>query len=136
MGDKQFTPQERYKRWSPIQGLPDRLLLDSLTDNSNGLEIALAEDLDSPKRILIHFDLSDLVGYRVTNDSFTWRSDSNRIREEVCSLNVVENSDFLEWFVEETYGAADLSGAIHYALLLAEEGIDIVSRGSPEVCIR
>lgn len=124
---------EQYLAWTPEEGVPQRLKLDYIHDGANGLEIALGDNLGSANRILIRFKANDIIGYRFTNDSYTWRSDNGRTPKPTCSLNIVEGSEYIKWFKEETYNSINLDGATHYCILLAEECIDIASFDKPTI---
>ncbi|WP_147465505.1 hypothetical protein [Pseudomonas syringae group genomosp. 3] len=93
---------------------------------------SLTKDLE----IELSFELRDVLGFKLANDSYTWRSDAERMRASDCSTFKVRNSKYIEWFNAETYGVGGLAGAIHYAFLMDEESIDVVSFNDPVVAIR
>ncbi|RMV93573.1 hypothetical protein ALP03_200035 [Pseudomonas amygdali pv. tabaci] len=130
MGDK----LENYIDWI----IPDieigRCALRFFSRTETELKIVLLAGNDQFFEIELIFELKDIVGFKLANDSYSWRSDSARTtRRTDYSLFKVENSKYIEWFKAETYGVGDLDGVIHFSLLLADESLDIVSFNSPEI---
>ncbi|KPW18914.1 hypothetical protein ACKUFS_10550 [Pseudomonas cannabina] len=129
------SSQEVYVEWHIISSSIGRCGLKQLTRTGKKLLLvllAISEGLE----IELSFDLKDVLGLKVANDSYTWRSDAERVRAPGCSTFKVDSSKYIQWFEAETYGAGDLAGAVHYAFLMEEESIDIVSFNEPDIMIR
>ncbi|HBO1343770.1 MULTISPECIES: hypothetical protein [Pseudomonas] len=124
---------EVYVEWFPGGDSSERFSLEYISDTRKGLQICIHPTSDASKLLTLDFNINDIVGYKVANDSYTWRSESNRLRNKEHSLFKVENSNYINWFKEETYDSVDLSSALHYCLLLGEESIDIVVLNAPSV---
>lgn len=112
MGDK----LENYIDWI----IPDieigRCALRFFSRTETELKIILLAGNDQIFEIELIFELKDIVGFKLANDSYSWRSDSARTtRRTDYSLFKVENSKYIEWFKAETYGVGDLDGVIHFS---------------------
>ena len=62
--------QEIWERWEPAKNFPEKIYLESLTDNKNGLTLQF-ETADD-KTILINFD-SGVLSYRNTDEGICIR---------------------------------------------------------------
>lgn len=119
---------------APIEPLKGKKLhLDKIIDSVEGLKIYLAESLDEKKRIVLSFTLNEIVGYSVTNDSYTWKRTKERKCEPGHSIYIVSNSREILKFQEETYSTTCFEEAEHYCIILDEEEIDIVTFTPPQV---
>ena len=128
--------QEVYVIWNAVEEVVGRCGFLSLNDSKDGLCLTVFANQASGLEIELKFDLKDVIGYKVSNDSYTWRSDSMRKRDGEWSMFKVEGSNYIQWFKDETYGASDLSAVMHFSFLLGEVGVDIVSFNDPQVKVR
>lgn len=110
-----------------------RLDLFSLTDDKDGLEIKLEKNGSGTVDIIVKFKLPEIIGYRLTNDSYSWKTLAEREWDTVSRLVVVSNSKYIKWLNDEVCGVWDFDKAKHYALMLGDDGIDVVSFGTPEI---
>ncbi|MCL6689421.1 hypothetical protein M8R19_11945 [Pseudomonas sp. R3.Fl] len=128
-----LNKKETLVPWEAESSIPRVMHLDKIVDSAEGLGIFLARDLGSPERILFLFQLKELVGYSVVNDSYTWKRSAERECPGGCSVYIVEGSKDVVRYQEETFGVTDMSGAKHYCFVLDEEEINFVSFSPPEV---
>lgn len=125
--------KETYTNWVASEKITGRYSLESLLDSKDGVEIRINSTNQPSFKLCIKFEAKEIVGYRFSNDSYTWRSDSLRERDKDFSLFIVSGSNLINWYIEETYETTDFSEAKHYCFLLAEESIDIISFAPPKI---
>lgn len=128
--------QESYLKWNISETQLGRCGLRGLLRSENELVLILSTSSELEPEIELQFELKDIVGFKLSNDSYTWRSEGARLRDPDSSLFKVENSIYIKWFQAETYGAADLDGVVHFSLLLADESVDIVSFNEPRITVK
>ncbi|POC98237.1 hypothetical protein BKM16_26925 [Pseudomonas amygdali pv. morsprunorum] len=124
---------EKYISWHISETELGRCDLRLLLRSEEKLILTLSTSSAVEREVVLSFELKDIVGFKLSNDSYTWRSDNVRVTPPNSSLFKVECSNYIEWFKAETYNAGDLRGVIHFSLLLGEESVDIVSFNEPSV---
>lgn len=50
-----------------------------------------------------------------------------------CSLYKIENSEYIKWLKQQSYGMYDGVGYKHYCRLTLDEVIEVISEFEPEV---
>lgn len=120
---------ERYRPWSPLEGVPDVLYVEAIHDDYEGFRVML-KGLGNACTLRLTFESA--VAYRNINESFrarTWGARSSHIG--LPSLRLVEHSRWLEWLVEESGGILDARKLTHYAIYTPEDCIDVVTEFEP-----
>jgi hypothetical protein len=122
--------KEKYKKWEPIEDIPDRLYLDGLYHDWEGFRLLLC-DYETDRMLRITFDPA--LSYRNTDEGDLLKSTGEA--EGLCNwpLFIVENSRFLEWFQEESYNIHTEENPIHYQVSTPNDCIDIISAFPPIV---
>jgi hypothetical protein len=121
---------QHHRPWKPLDGVPERLYLEAVHDDCEGLRFLLrGEDTTSPTLRLV---FESPVAYRNINESYrvrTWAAVSDM--RALPSLLKVENSNWARWLVEEAGGVLRVDALVHYAIYTPEDCIDIVTEFPP-----
>jgi len=121
---------EVYVPWQPLAGIPRNLCLESLTDTDDGLVLLLSAQESRLPVLRVRFDA--FVAYRNVNESYRlrlWHRDAH----VGAGLLIVQDSKWTSWLEEESRGALDARAVVHYAILTAEDCVDVVARAAPSV---
>ena len=119
-----------FRKWIPIEGLSGNLYLEGLHDDYEGFRLLLKEESNQQRILRITFDPA--LSYRNTDEGGLLRTIGNKDLG-TWSLFIVENSDYLMWFNEESYGIHQLENIIHYAIYTPNDCLDILSIYPPKV---
>lgn len=121
---------QRFQAWKPIDGAPPRLYLEAVHDDYEGLRFLLqGEDRTGP---MLRLTFESPIGYRNINESYrsrSWASVSDM--KSLSTLLIVENSEWVQWLVEEAGGVLRVEALTHYAIYTPEDCIDIVTEFPP-----
>jgi hypothetical protein len=121
----------RFRKWKPFAEYPDELYCEGIHDDYEGIRILIRKDRkDSMRRI--KFD--HVFGYRVADESYKLKTiealpDDGSIEGPFF---ILEESDYLEYFHEETLGIYRDMGIEHYCIYLCNDCIDVLSSYEPE----
>ena len=131
-----------YRRWQPLQGIPDHFYLKYLHYNYEGLKIILDCFDDGSKIVEIFFE--DYLSYRSIDEGDLFVLDKEDLmveniqnREklpEVGGLRIVDFSSYVEWFYFVNQGIREKKeDIIHYGIYTWDDCIDILSAVPPIV---
>lgn len=118
-----------YSIWKPKEEIIGRVIVDRVEDSDGGLAIYLHLS-KTKKRFKILFD--SYVAYRNMDESYRARTFSEHGGFE-NSLNIVENSTWLEWLHAESLGYYRGGDIKHYSIVTDADCIDILSKFSPDI---
>ncbi len=124
------VPEQRLRPWMPLDDTPQRLYLEAVHDDYEGLRFLLRGD--DPTGPTLRLSFESVVGSRSINESYrlkTWAC-VPKIRE-LPSLLIIENSEWVKWLVEEAGGVLQVEALIHYAIYTPEDCIDVVTAFPP-----
>jgi len=122
------------KIWTPLEGISERLSLEALHDDYEGVRLLLEGDEPNNQTLRITFDPSlvyrniDEMDYMKSLHTFQGREHLGK-----WALFTVENSDFVKWFNEESHGTHENENIVHYAVLTLNDCIDVISSQPPKV---
>ena len=123
-------------QWKPSEDLAPKYYIDSILDDLGSFEVILSCTEDRSIKIKIHFE--DAYSYRGTNKNFRKKL-INLLDEKYgpefvkeCSFFKVTNSDYLDWFREESCGwCYDI--AMHFSIVAENYVLDIIASYEPKV---
>lgn len=120
-----------YSSWLPLADLVGRVIVEKIEDTDDGLTIYLNLPKSKIKRrFKIVFD--PYVAYRNMDESYRSKTFSeNDVFEK--SLNLVENSSWLEWLHSESQGYYEGVDIKHYSIVTDADFIDVLAEFPPEV---
>jgi len=121
---------EKYKKWLPLENIPDRLYIDGLYDDREGFRLLLS-DYETGRMLRITFD--PVLSYRNTDEGdllVTLESREGFIR---WPLFIIENSKFIQWFNEESLNIHKDKNPMHYSIYTPNDIIDVISAFPPIV---
>jgi len=113
-----------YKPWKPLFDIPFHdLYFFELRSGINSLTVFLKVLDSDTKTLKLKFD--GVIGYRVFDESS--RLNSMGEDSSMSEFQTSKNSDFLNWFKEESLGVFDERELIHYMLCNTDNIIDVIS---------
>jgi hypothetical protein len=121
---------ETYSALPKYDELPHGLYVQGLHDDYEGFRIIL-EEKDGGTGAVYAVRFNDQVAYRNMDEGCRLRT-LLKLPERRMLLRV-ENSQWIDWFVEESSGVFDDSKLIHWAVVTPNDWIDIISFDHPEV---
>jgi hypothetical protein len=129
IGESQAMNQERLVKWEPIYGLPRRLDTPSLTsDHEGGFRLILAEPCAEGRAFSVEFDKP--LAFRSVNESYRLKLIES-LTELPWPTFKVENSAWIEWFHDQTYGIYRDWGVEHF-VVLGEDVVEVLSALEPQ----
>lgn len=120
---------ERFQKWEPVAGLdagPARLV--ELRDDADGLALTIAFDEPLPRSLHVAF-ATPLAHRRSSFEVFI----------RIWSMEVphpwytVENSRWIRWLHEESFGQFASASLAHYVITTARDFIEVLAAEAPAV---
>lgn len=122
---------EKWNAWNPVENIPASLYLEELKDSHLGLSLHLKESSSSQLALHVFFDSA--ISYRNHNEGDVINMLSQQGAETNNPLCIVENSDYLKWFHNESCGIYKSKKLVHYLFLTPDDIVDVLSAYSPTV---
>lgn len=128
---------EIFNKWIPIEGIPESLYLAELhekTCNQRCLQITLIDDGEETydtRRVVITFD--GYFAYRSTDEMNRLRIDEEAVIPKYWSLFTIENSEYRQWFNEQSLHITDDSPITHYLFFTSYDIVDVLTRMQPRI---
>ncbi len=120
-----------YQKWTPLESIPDRLHCEAIHDDYEGFRILLRGEEANSRTLRLVFESP--LAYRNIDEGSLLRT-LNLIKDrEKSSLYIVGNSPWVKWFHEESLGIYEGRKLIHYALITANDCIDVLTEFEPQV---
>jgi hypothetical protein len=122
--------QERFVKWEPISGLPRALDTPVLTDHyERGFQLTLAEPSANGRAFDVHFE--NPLAFRSANESYRLKMIES-LTDVPWSTFKVENSEWLEWFHDQTLGIYR-DWRIQHFVFLGEAVVEVLSVTEPRI---
>ncbi|TGL66536.1 hypothetical protein [Leptospira kmetyi] len=129
--------KEVWKQWVLHKNLLRKYSIDEVVDTLDGVKIRMG---DVNQKVDIIF--SDSVSaYRSVEEGFRQNLINDLIDQygsdfiTKCTFFQVENSKFLNWLIEESYGFIDAPEIKHFSFLASNSILDVVANYEPEIII-
>ncbi|OVE70668.1 hypothetical protein CCS79_01470 [Clostridium diolis] len=131
---------EGWSRWGEDKNLPKKMELESLTDGKDGLVLKFCDSECSDRKINVIYS-NMVLAYRNRDEGDylkTFKHLSDTYGDEFYtkwSLFKVKNSEFIEWFNEESLNVHEYQkeSIEHYVFITVNDVIEIISPNSPEI---
>ena len=121
-------------KWSPLEGICEKLSLEGLHDDYEGVRLLLKGESPNNRMLRISFDPA--LSYRNIDEGDYMKSLHSFHGGELLgkwTLFTVENSEFLQWFTKESHETHKGENITHYAVLTIDDCVDILSAYPPKV---
>jgi hypothetical protein len=128
---------EKWSKWDSEKNLPDKMYLERLIDDKNGVSLELKSEYESVT-IMVSFEDS-VVSYRNSDEGRRLRTIEFLDKEygkdfySKWSLFKVDNSLYVKWINQETYNMYADYNIEHYVFLTANDIVDILSTYAPNI---
>ncbi len=132
MVDKVLNTREnrKYTEFPTDLSFPKRVFLESLICNDEGLRILVrSSDKNATDILSIYFE-ECTVAFRCMDEGVYPASWSKNIPS---FISIVENSEYIEWFNQESGGIRRYKGLVHYAIYTENECIDVIDLEPPKL---
>jgi len=122
---------DNIKKWEPVAGIPHQLYLLTLLDNAKSLEIKLqGSDTDN----ILTLSFPSYVSYRNTDETSRLKSlNDNKILSSEWPIFKSNDTQYLDWVVEESFGISNKHNLIHYIITVGSGIIDVVASQEPQL---
>lgn len=122
---------EIYKKWLPIEGIPKKLYCEGIHDDYEGFRVLLKEE-DS-QSLVVRLTFETVLAYRNIDESYLLRTVDNINSPGESTLYIVENSLWVKWLHEESYGTLEGKNITHYAIYTPNDCLDILAEHEPKI---
>ena len=123
-------PLDHPTPWSPLDGIPNRLYLEAVRDDDEGLRFLLRGAAPADRALRLSFDAP--IAYRNINESYRLRTWGARKGEGPWpALSTLERSTWVDWLVAEAGGVIEADAVVHYAIYTPEDCVDVASAFPP-----
>jgi hypothetical protein len=122
-----------YKKWEPINNIPDELYLEGLYDDYEGFRLLLKGDNVRSKMMRIKFDSVLLYRNIDEGDLILYPRVNEQSNQKLWCLYIVSESDLLSWFHSVSQNIHEAKKLIHYAIYTPNDCIDIITDLEPNV---
>ncbi len=129
---------EKWEKWVPREGMPIPSDIKSVVLDDEGLVVTMADETKK-KKLTFSFE-GTVYSYRFTDESCFLKT-LHYLKENYdddfvhgTTLYKVENSNYLESFKEESYGAYD--NVKHYVFYTADDVLEVLSPYPPKVTLK
>lgn len=120
-----------FKDWTPLDNIPKVMYCEAIYDDYEGFRILLKGEEESSPTLI--FEFNNARAYRKLDEGDILRTIDSIDNPGRSSLYLVDNSSWLEWFIEDGYGINKDSKIKHYAIYTPTDCIDILSEAPPNV---
>lgn len=130
--------KEKWIKWEPMGNLAHNYYVESITESLDGLRLVLFDSEKPADKILIRFAKS-VDSFRRTTETFTYLT-IDTLAEiygtdfyEKWAFFKVENSEYLKWMSEQSYGISEERDFTHFCFLAVDSIVDVIANYEPEV---
>lgn len=121
--------EEFLTKWEYLQDIPSRLLTEGIYIDNEGFRILVYDYRDGTKNFRISF--KRILAYRVTDERYLLKTLADKSLITSKEINtcffIVNNSSFVELYLEQS-GIKELESPItHYAIYTSDDCIDVLS---------
>ncbi|MFA6095073.1 MAG: hypothetical protein WC757_04285 [Candidatus Paceibacterota bacterium] len=120
-----------YINWEPLKDIPRVLYCEGIHDDYEGFRILLVGEDERSPILRIKFDSAR--SYKNSDEGDLLKTIASINNPGRSSLFLVENSSWIKWFHEETYGIHKNKNFKHFAIYTPNDCIDVMSEFAPIV---
>ena len=126
--------EQKYIDYFPVDYLPFHIFVETVVDNYDGLKIFMkGKDQEDP---ILEIFFHEKILYRNIDESYFCRTIDSASAQRSSPFVLVENSQLLKWFHEESYEIYKGDDIKHYLFFSGNDCIDVLSSSQPQVrCI-
>ncbi|WP_346353373.1 hypothetical protein [Azotosporobacter soli] len=128
---------EMWNKWEPINDTPIKLFGCRTIDDKDGLTLFFVNEMWQ-KKLKISFE-EGVLAFRVTDEGkrlklidFLDETYGKAFYTEWMLFKVTQ-SDYIEWFNEQTFSIYETFNIVHYAFLTGNEIIEVLATAEPIV---
>jgi hypothetical protein len=122
--------KERFVKWEPISGLPRQLDTPVLTRHyEHGFQLTLVEPRADGRAFDVHFE--NPLAFRSANESYRLKLIES-LNDLPWSTLRVENSEWVEWFHDQTLGIYR-DWRVQHFMFVGEDVIEVLSTTEPRI---
>lgn len=129
---------EIWRRWKDYLNFPQKLVLESLTDNKDGISLKLYDENDENTKIEVIFS-EHALSYR-NRDEGEFLRKFKYLGDEYgdefytkWSLFEVNSSDYIQWFNKESLGIHQEENIRHFVFITINDVVEVLSTYEPEI---
>jgi hypothetical protein len=123
-----MSDEERFEKWSPIDGLASKMFLDAMLDDREGFRLILKSVEPKHRELRILFDAP--MCYRGTQEQYLLRTIYHENSIYPWPIFIVRNSRYAKWFYAQAADAIDKDGH-HYHIAAMDQMVDVLSARPP-----
>ncbi|MER2172572.1 MAG: hypothetical protein ABS938_18300 [Psychrobacillus psychrodurans] len=130
---------EHWEKWIPINGLPSKLYNDTLIDNKEGIILDFSDEKNKNKTV-VNFE-EGVLSYRNTDEGSLLKKLDYLEKQYGTDFYAnwtffkIKNSEYINWFLEESSGIYELNQIEHYVFLTPNDVIEILTTYAPSITI-
>ena len=129
---------EQWTRWEPISGLTLKYNIDIVSENAEKFEMILSGYTDATNKVRVLFENS-VCAYRSADETYRYKLIVDLTEAYGkdfygdWTFFTVNNSSYLRWLSEESYGTSDERQLKHFSFIGADLIVDIADPSEPRV---
>lgn len=130
---------EQWIKWEPLEGLPQKMYLERMIDDKNGISLKFKSESDDIS-IQVIFEDSVLSlrntdeGRRLKTLDFLVNTHGKDFSSK-WSLFKVTDSSYVKWFNEESFGIYADYNVEHYVFLTPNDVFEVLSTYAPKISV-
>jgi len=128
-----MNESETYNFWKLVADQPQKMIVDSVHDEDEGLIILLRYSSGKNESKLLRLLYDPYISYGNMDESYRVRAIDNCAGKLRSTFYIVKDSNFIEWFHEESKNIYKDRDIVHYAIITVADCIDILSDYPPEI---
>ena len=125
--------KEHVINWNPQLNLPVQYFTDEIQQTKNHVSVLCSVADDRSQKFQLFFDLSTVVFYRETNESFWISLDAPTIDSRGKSVLIIENSKLVQSLCNELANTDETKKYKHFMLIDIELFLEIVATEDPQI---
>lgn len=131
--------QEKWTQWKPLEGLANEYDIISITLAGKEFKILLGDARDDSPDVRISYNDYFISEFRSTSETFRLSTISYLDKKyggdfySEWSFFKIEDSQYLKWLSEQSYGISDDCRLTHFCILTDDDFFDFIASKEPKV---